>query len=163
MDRREFLGCMGCASIATAAGCVALRPRSERDGSKAMNETSVKPEDFAYCGADCNSCDVRRASVGGDQEARMRAAKVWAKTAKEHWGMEILDPMILDCAGCRVEGYVQHKGYGRCPMRPCAKKRGLASCGLCPDWRQCKRLEDVFADEPEARRNLERVAQAARV
>jgi len=88
----------------------------------------------------------------------MRAAKLFAKTAREHWGMETLDPMILDCTGCRAGG-VQHKGYGRCPIRPCAKKRGLASCGLCSDWRECERLSGVFGDTPEARNNLEKIAR----
>jgi hypothetical protein len=122
------------------------------------DKPAVRPESYSYCGINCNSCDVLKATVHGQKEARMRAAKLFAKTAREHWGMEILDPMILDCLGCRAGG-VQHKGYGRCPIRPCAEKRGLASCGLCSDWRECERLSGVFADTPEARNNLEKIAK----
>ena len=95
------------------------------------DKTTIRPEDLSWCGVDCNSCDVFKATVHGDEEARMRAVKLWTKTAQEHWGMETLDPEILDCKGCRSEGHAKHKGYGRCPISPCAKSRGLASCGLC--------------------------------
>jgi len=123
-------------------------------------KTALRPEDYSYCGMDCNSCDVFKATVHGDQEARVRAAKHFAKTAREHWGMETLDPMILDCTGCRAGG-VQHKGYGRCPIRPCAQKRGLSSCAFCPEWTNCERLSGVFTDEPEARNHLEAISKGA--
>lgn len=115
--------------------------------------------EIGYCGADCGSCDVRKATVYGDGEARARAVKVWTKTAQQHWGMQALDPDLLDCAGCRTTEN-KHKGYGRCPMLPCARRRGVASCGLCPDWKQCRYLEGVFADEPKARERLQAIADA---
>jgi hypothetical protein len=121
---------------------------------------AVDAEAYSYCGVDCTVCDVFKATVHGDQEARLRAAKLWTKTAQEHWGMETLDPNILNCTGCRT-GDVQHSGYGRCPIPPCARKRRLTSCGHCPEWRECERLSGVFRDEPEAKRNLERIANAS--
>lgn len=90
----------------------------------------------------------------------MRAVKLWTKTAQEHWGMETLDPMILDCRGCRTEG-LKHKGYGRCPIRRCARERGLVSCGLCPEWTECQHLSGLFRDEPQARTNLQKIAESA--
>lgn len=152
MRRRQFLCCMGGAGAASLTGC---RTSESSDGPYTG---PVRPKDSSVCGVDCTSCDVYKATVHGDREARVRAAKSRTKTAQKHWGMQTLDPEVLDCRGCRAEGYVQHKGHGRCPMRPCARKRGLASCGLCPEWRTCERLTDVFADEPEARTNLERIA-----
>ena len=124
------------------------------------DKTVLKPESFSYCGMDCSSCDVFKATVHGDHNARMRAAKLFAKTAREHWGMAALDPAILDCRGCRAEG-VQHKGYGHCPIRPCARKRSLASCGLCPEWKGCERLSGVFADAPGARGNLRQISEGS--
>jgi hypothetical protein len=161
MNRREFLGCMGCAGMAALTGCTTPRPSERKGTGMSTGKRAVRPESFSYCGMDCTSCDVFKATVHGDQEARMRAVKLWTKTAQEHWKMETLDPMILDCTGCRAEGYVQHKGYGRCPIRPCARKRGLSSCGLCPTWRECERLSGVLADAPEARENLEQVAKGS--
>lgn len=124
------------------------------------NSKPVKPEDYSYCGIDCNVCDVFKATVHGDHEARMHAVQLFAETAREHWGMETLDPMILDCTGCRSGGD-QHKGYGRCPIRPCVQKRGLASCGLCSEWKTCERLEGIFTDEPAAKDHLAEIAKAA--
>lgn len=161
MNRREFLCCAGCAGLAMLTGCMRTQPATAKIGVAATPETPAKPEDFAYCGVDCKTCDVFKATIHGDGEARRRAAKQFEKTAREHWGMKTLDPTVLDCKGCRAGGK-QHHGYGRCPMRPCAQKRGLASCGLCPEWETCTLLRGVFADEPQAENNLRRVAQAAK-
>jgi hypothetical protein len=122
--------------------------------------TAVRPEDFAYCGIDCTDCDVYKASAHGDEEARRRALKTWTKTAQEHWGMTSLDPAILKCKGCRAEGKDIFKGCRHCPIRACARRRGLASCGLCPEWRTCKRLDSLLGDCPEARPVLERIEAA---
>jgi Protein of unknown function (DUF3795) len=148
MKRREFLRCAGCAGLAAAFGC---RSTTSRD------RQPVNPEDFSYCGLNCRACDVFKATVHGDHEARLRAAQQFAKTAKEHWKLATLDPNILDCRGCRVTE-IQHHGYGRCPIRQCVRQRGFASCGLCPEWRQCATLRPLLEDCPEAKRNLQRVA-----
>ena len=124
------------------------------------DRTTFKPEDLSYCGVDCKACDVFKATVYKDNEARLRAAQRWEKTAQKHWGMQELDPAILDCAGCRTTD-VAHNGYGRCPIRLCAKDRNLLSCGLCPQWRECEHLEEVFADEPQAIRMLEMIEKGA--
>jgi len=157
MNRRDFLCCIGCAAAATFVACTRPHVSGKKGRGMSTHAAALKPEDFSYCGIDCKSCDVLKATVHGDQEARMRAAKVFTKTAREHWGMETLDPIILDCRGCRAGG-AQHKGYGRCPIRPCAQKRSLSSCALCREWRECGRLSGVFADEPRAKSNLERIA-----
>ena len=124
------------------------------------DSAAPKPEDLSYCGVDCKSCDVFKATVHGDREARMRAARLWAKTARQHWRMEELDPMILDCRGCRAPG-PKHKGYGRCPVTPCAQKRNLVSCAFCGEWQHCEILNDIFANNPEAPGNLRQIAASA--
>ena len=150
MKRRRFLGCAGAAAL---AGCAIVQPGGRR--------AALKPEDVAYCGVDCMGCDVRKATVDGDQEALKRAHTSWEKTAQKHWGMKTLDPAILTCKGCRTEGQDIFKGCRHCPIRRCCLKRGLASCGLCPEWRDCERLVEVFTDEPRARENLARIAASA--
>ncbi|MCL2641541.1 MAG: DUF3795 domain-containing protein, partial [Phycisphaerales bacterium] len=117
----------------------------------------MNPEDLSFCGLDCLNCDVYKATKYGDMEARQRAAKVWAKTAKEHWGMETLDPMILDCHGCR-SGMPAHGGKSICPIRSCAQKQGFVSCGQCAKWETCKTLAGLLADEPTAGPNLRKIS-----
>ena len=154
MERRRFLGCVGCAGAAAMAGCAMIQ--------RGEGEAVPRPKDLAYCGVDCTKCDVRKATRDDDEEARKRALKLWEKTAQEHWGMKTLDPAILKCQGCRAEGEAIFKGCRHCPIRRCCRKRGLASCGLCPEWRACERLVELFADAPEARGNLARIAASAR-
>jgi len=129
---------------------------------------TIKPEDLSYCGVDCKQCDIFKATVHGDEETRSRAHKVWTKTAQEHWGMQTLDPAILNCHGCRTEGEDIFRGCRYCPMRRCAKQRNLTSCGFCPERTDCERLKDLFADETqqslqEARKNLQIIARIANV
>lgn len=78
-------------------------------------------------------------------------------TAQERWEMEELDPGILSCKGCRSGGEL-HSGYGYCPIRECAQKRSLTSCGLCPEWEDCNLLVNLFSDESKARENLKKIA-----
>ncbi len=124
------------------------------------SEARVRPEDYSTCGLDCRQCDVYAATVHGDQAARLRAAKLFEPTAREHWGLATLDPLILDCRGCR-SGCVQHQGYGRCPIPGCAQSRGLVSCGQCGEWTTCPKVGGVLADEPQARANLQAIADGA--
>jgi hypothetical protein len=159
MNRREFLFYTGCAGMAAAGGCAAPEPRHEKGPAASPHGAPPRPQDLAYCGVDCDACDVFRATAYGDQEARARAVKVWTKTAQQHWGMKTLDPAILKCRGCRSQGRDIFKGCRSCPIRRCARRRKLASCGLCPDWRGCQRLEGLFADVPQAKRNLEGIAR----
>jgi len=161
MNRREFLGCLTCVGVASVAGC-ATQSRTGKDGvPMSAAKTAVRPEDFSYCGIDCGTCDVFKATVHGDADALKRAHQRWTKTAQQHWGMSTLDPAILKCTGCRTEGENIFKGCRHCPIRRCAKDRRLASCGLCPEWTECKRLSGLLADEPQARRHLEQVAASA--
>jgi len=121
------------------------------------DRTGAKPESFSCCGIDCSTCDLFKATVHADAEAFQRAHAVWTKTAQEHWGMQTLDPAILKCRGCRAKGAEDFKGCLHCPMRRCAKEKGLTSCGLCPGWRDCEKLCHIFAVYPQGRQNLEQV------
>ena len=148
MNRREFLCGLTCAGVAGIAACSKIQ-NGER--------LAVKPEDFSFCGLDCLACDVYKATLHGDQEARQRAAKKWEKTAKEHWKMDTLDPMILDCHGCR-SGMPAHGGESYCPIRLCAQKQGFVSCGQCAKWETCETLAGLLTDEPTARPNLRKIS-----
>jgi len=164
MNRRRLLCCLACAGAAGWVGSAAAQGQGngEGEGETVTAEAGEpKRDDIGYCGADCAACDVRKATVEGDEEARARAVRKWEKTARQHWGMKTLDPAILDCAGCRVTQR-KHHGHGRCPMLPCARKRGLASCGACAEWKDCRFLKEVFDDEPMARARLQAIAEAAK-
>jgi hypothetical protein len=117
----------------------------------------MNPEELSYCGVDCTGCNIFKATVYGDKEALSLAVKQWQKTATEHWRMDSLDPQILNCRGCRVEGEGIFLGCWFCPIRRCCKEHGLSSCGLCSQWKTCEKLIEVFDNEPQAKENLERI------
>ena len=122
-------------------------------------ELSINPEDLTYCGLDCEKCDVHKATIHGDEKARMRAVESWTPVAQEHWGLDTLDPSIIECMGCR-SGQASFKGYGWCPTRACAQEKGLLSCGLCPEWQTCDYLAGSMGDSVEARSNLEAISES---
>ena len=156
MKRREFLGYACCAGIAMAAGCTTLRKSGKKENPMSANAQTEPYGEHSFSGVDCTKCDIRKATLYGDKEALQRAVKLWTPTAQEHWGMQTLDPVILKCRGCRVEGGEDiFKGCRHCPIRGCAKAKGLVSCGLCPEWRECGKLSGILAKYSEAKGNLE--------
>jgi len=95
----------------------------------------------------------------GDEEARVRAVDTWTPVAREHWGLDELDPSIIDCTGCR-SGIASFQGYGWCPTRACAQERGIVSGGLCPEWRSGDRWAESVGESAAARANLELISQS---
>ena len=157
MERRRFLCYAGCLGVASITGCAVGRA-SRKEAELSGQTESIRAEDLTYCGLDCTACDVYKATVNGDQEARMRAVKSWTPVAQEHWGLEKFGPAIIDCDGCRTPG-PKFRGHGWCPTRACAQERDLSICGLCPEWRECGRVAESLGDSCEARANLEAISQ----
>jgi len=109
-------------------------------------------EELAYCGCDCEECNIYRAMVYGE-ELKPETIHRWQEDARKYWGVESLDPKQLNCRGCRYDGEDVFYGFKLCPIRSCCKTRGLSSCGFCPELKTCERL-----DVQEGRENLERTA-----
>ena len=104
---------------------------------------------IGYCGLDCEKCDAYLATLHDDQELRERTAKLWA---------ELNDAPILpehiNCEGCRADGVKTVYCESLCRIRQCALKKGMATCGDCPDIETCQELEEVVSNSPEALENL---------
>lgn len=111
-------------------------------------------EELSYCGCDCDGCNIYRSNVYGE-ELKPETIQSWREDARKYWGIESLDPKLLNCRGCRDDAEDKFDGFKMCPIRDCCKNRGLISCGFCPEFPPCK-LHDV----PEGRENLERIAAA---
>lgn len=109
-------------------------------------------EELSYCGYDCEECNIYRAMVYGE-ELKPETIQRWQEDARKYWGIESLDPKLLNCRGCRYEGEDKFDAFRMCPIRGCCKKHRLSSCGYCPDLKMCE-LHDV----PEGRENLENIA-----
>ncbi len=56
-----------------------------------------------------------------------------------------------DCPGCKGG-----KGIDLCPVRSCARERGIEHCSLCPDLEACDRFEILMVQFPDVKANLRR-------
>ena len=79
---------------------------------------------IAYCGLDCEACEARLATLRDDEALRQKVAALWSQLN----GVEIT-PEMINCLGCRVEGVKFPYCESLCPIRQCALRRGVETCG----------------------------------
>ncbi len=104
---------------------------------------------IAYCGLDCETCEARLATINHDEELRRNVAAEWSKLN----GVEIT-PDMIHCVGCRVEGIKTPYCESLCPIRQCAMKRKVETCGDCGELETCEKVSMIFRNNEEARRRL---------
>ena len=104
---------------------------------------------IAYCGLDCEQCDAYIATLHDDQALREKTAKLWA--ALNH--APIL-PEHINCQGCRADGAKTVFCEQLCAVRRCARQRGVDTCGDCPEMESCPTVGAIFANAPQAKKNL---------
>lgn len=105
---------------------------------------------IAYCGLDCEKCDAYLATINNDQALRAKTAKLWAELNNA----PIL-PEHINCEGCRVDGMKTVYCDNLCNIRQCALKKGVTTCGNCPDLVKCQIVEVITSNNPDALKNLE--------
>ncbi len=93
-------------------------------------------EELAPCGVDCRPCEVLRVTIHGG-ELSPDVVQSWQELARKHWGMRNLDPRTIRCRGCRDKSFTRFPGSPPCPVIGCLERRGLESCGLCPEMMSC--------------------------
>lgn len=106
---------------------------------------------IAYCGLDCEKCNAYIATKNDDQTLREKTAKLWSEL--NH--VTIL-PEHINCKGCRVDGIKTFYCENLCTIRQCAMKKGVATCGDCPEMENCNNLTAVTANNPETVKNLKK-------
>ena len=104
---------------------------------------------IGYCGLDCEKCDAFLATVHDDQALREKTAKLWAELNQA----PIL-PEHINCQGCRTAGIKTVFCDSLCGIRQCALKKGVTTCGSCPEMEQCQIVGAVIANNPETLKNL---------
>ena len=83
---------------------------------------------IGYSGLDCETCDAYIATVHDDLVLREKTAKLWAGLNNA----PIL-PEHINCEGCRVNGVKTVFCDSLCRIRQCALKKGVTTCGQCPE------------------------------
>ena len=115
-----------------------------------MNKVpKAKKKQVAYCGVICTDCLAFLATRADDDNQRKAVAEEW--TQKYKYDFKIED---INCDGCltvtgRVAGYVNE-----CPLRKCARERGVVNCAYCADY-VCVELGKFFQMVPEAKQALD--------
>ena len=104
---------------------------------------------IAYCGLDCEKCDAYLATINNDQALREKTAKLWAELNHA----PIL-PEHIKCQGCRTEGVKTVFCDSLCGIRQCALKKGVTTCGDCPELEKCPTVEPILSAHPEAQENF---------
>lgn len=105
---------------------------------------------IGFCGLDCEKCDAYIATMHDDQALREKTAKLWAKLNNA----PIL-PEHINCEGCRMSGAKTIFCENMCSVRQCALKKGVTTCGDCPDLEKCPIVGAVIANNPSALENLQ--------
>ena len=110
---------------------------------------------IAYCGLDCGKCSAYLATVNDDQALREETARLWSE-----WNQAQILPEHINCEGCREDGAKTVYCESLCGIRQCAMKRGVTTCGDCPEMDSCPQVGAILANNPDARKNLmEQAAQ----
>lgn len=65
-----------------------------------------------------------------------------------------ITPDMINCLGCRTEGVKTPFCDKLCPIRQCVLKKGLATCGDCPDRGGCPTVGAVWNSNSEAKSRL---------
>ena len=104
---------------------------------------------IAYCGLDCEKCDAYLATIHDDQALREKTAKLWSE-----WNHVTILPEHINCEGCRVDGKKSVYCDKLCEIRQCALKKGVKTCGGCPEMETCPTVAMILSNNPDARRNL---------
>ena len=104
---------------------------------------------IAYCGLNCEVCEARTATINNDNALRGKVAVHWSELN----GVEIT-PEMINCAGCRVDGVKTPFCDSLCPIRQCALRKGVETCGSCGEVRSCGKAEMILDNNMDARRNL---------
>lgn len=105
---------------------------------------------IAYCGLDCEKCDAYLATINNDQVLREKTARLWAELNNA----PIL-PEHINCEGCRVDGIKTVYCDNLCSIRQCALKKGVTTCGGCPDLEKCPTVGAITSNNLDALKNLE--------
>ena len=106
---------------------------------------------IAYCGLDCEKCEAYLAMLNDDQALREKTAELWSK-----WNNTTILPEQINCQGCRTNGIKSTYCESLCDIRPCARKKGVETCGDCPMSEKCEKLKGITSNSPEALENLKK-------
>jgi hypothetical protein len=110
------------------------------------------PELIAVCGLDCAACEAYLATQAGDEAAKEKVAAKW----RVEYNSPGIDAKSITCDGCLASSGVLCSHCSECAPRLCAVERGLANCGLCPEY-GCEKISGLLQYIPAAKERLDAI------
>ena len=105
----------------------------------------------APCGLICSECEAYRATQANDADAIAAVAVEWS----QRYGTAF-SPDDIWCDACTSASERTARHTRECPVRPCALRRGVATCAECSDYR-CEQLTRVHRLVPQAQETLDAI------
>ncbi len=111
---------------------------------------------LAYCGLICTTCPIYLAARVENKEERTRLRKEIVQSSLELYGLKFRLEDITDCDGCWTDTGRLFSACKDCPIRNCARERGLENCAHCVDY-ACKNLQKFFRTDPACKERLDKI------
>jgi hypothetical protein len=113
-------------------------------------------EIIAYCGLFCHTCPIYLATREPNKIEQNRMRIEIIRRCKEQYGIEYKLEDITDCDGCITDSERLFIASKKCPVRNCAKQKGLINCAYCGDY-VCETLNKFFRTDPDAKKRLDEI------
>jgi hypothetical protein len=140
-QRRQFLAkglTLGTALIVAEVGlpkCVRAALAGETPPASPGPQKEKGLEELAYCGCDCQGCDLYKAT----RDNNMRVKEEFCRNWEKNLGVKI-KPEDAACDGCRsTTGRLGYHCGNVCDVRKCGLSRGVKSCAVCADFPSCEK------------------------
>jgi len=130
-NRREFLKQSLTLGTSLSIGSLGLASCSNNRCSKSTADIGIDFSRIAYCCINCDDCPLYKATIDNDDKAKMEIAKKWGDAEKPSFKLK-----DYYCYGCKDKRSCSIPG-NECTVRPCAVKKGFATCAQCPDFEAC--------------------------
>jgi hypothetical protein len=143
LTRRTFIARGSGACIACCLTMTGSRLFSATGADTGMPD----PEKYTYCGYRCTpECTLLKASLANDTELKKKTFEEWQ--IAERYGIEF-EAEGFFCYGCKVGEKPKGLLVQKCPIIPCAQKKGFDCCFQCNDLAECD--QELWTKYPQHR------------
>ena len=111
---------------------------------------------IAYCGLDCQTCTIYLATREESKGKQEKMRKKTVQLIKQHYGLNCELKDITDCDGCMSETGRLYSACKDCPIRICARQKGIKNCAYCDEY-ICRTREEFFVKELDAKKRLDAI------
>ena len=114
---------------------------------------------LSYCGLHCDTCPIHLATLEQDTHKKLQLRTNVANMLRDRYGIILSPSDVPNCDGCTLETGRLFISCINCAVRKCAREKQYDSCAYCADYDGCEKLQVVFADQPQAKLELEKMRQ----